>query len=600
MIILDYETTETVYSGENSTIYRARSIDAASTVILKVLKGDHPSTKRLDRFRREFDTASRIQSPKVLRFFRQEPWINTLVSVVEDFGAESLDNRLRQGPVLLRESLTTAIGICQSLSAIHDAGYIHNDINPANVLCNRPALRAFGKKGSGTVAGTAQRVLRTTVPDPFFPNALIIKLAGFSLSLPLGRILAAPQASGVLEGSLPYMSPEQTGRMNRPVDCRSDLYSLGVTLYELFTGHRPFASDDPLELIHCHIARRPVPPGSRSSATPEPLSDIVLKLMEKSAEDRYQSIEGVTADLMECSRQLDTYGSISPFPRARRDVSSRFQLSTKLYGRERDVVTLSRAFERVVGGAMELTLVSGQSGVGKSTLVQELYRPLAVARGRYITGKYDQYQRGVPYSALSNALNSFCDQLLCESPDAVQTWRQRIMSVVGRNGRMLIEVIPRLEHVIGPQPPLPEREPQATMNLLTQLCQDFVQVICRPEEPLVLFLDDLQWADLASLSLLQTLLASPHLRGLHLVGAYRDNEVDASHPLVLMLNELSSAGRSSATIHLDHLSHANVATLIADTLSQSVTDISALADIVFSKTHGNAFFTIEFFKALHA
>ncbi len=234
-------------------------------------------------------------------------------------------------------------------------------------------------------------------------------------------------------------------------------------------------------------------------------------------------------------------------------------MSAKLYGREHDVAILCNAFERVLAGEMAFTLVNGYSGVGKSSLVQELYRPLAVARGRYVTGKYDQYQRSVPYSAIGQALNSFCDQLLCESPEVVQTWRQRILNVVGRNGGALIEVIPRLENVIGPQPPLPEREPQAAQNLLKQLCQDFVQEICRPEEPLVLFLDDLQWADIASLSLLKTVLTNPRLRGLHLVGAYRDNEVESSHPLVLMLDELAKAGRSFATIHLDNLSYASVA-----------------------------------------
>ena len=474
-------------------IHRAKPLDGTARVVLKTLKGEHPSPQRLARFRREFETAALFQSDRILKVFRQEEFANSLVSIIEDFGADSLNNWIERAPPSLREGLTIAIGICEGLAEIHSHDVIHRHITPSNVLWNRATNE--------------------------------VKVTDFGISMPVEGTLSAPLATSVLEGTLSSMSPEQTGRMNRPVDYRSDFYSLGVTLYELFTGEKPFASEDPLEIIHCHIAQRPRPPASRRSETPEALSDIVLKLLEKNAEDRYQSIEAIKADLVECLRQLGAHGTILPFRRTNHDVSSRFQLSAKLYGRERDVAVLCDAFEAVLAGTMAFTVVKGYSGVGKSSLVQELYRPLAVARGRYITGKYDQYQRGVPYSALGQAFNSFCDQLLCESPPVVQTWRDRILKVVGRNGQALIEVIPGLVNLIGAQPPLPVREPHAAEHLSKQLCQDFVQEICRPEQPLVLFLDDLQWADIASLSLLKTVLTSTRVRGLHLVGAYRDNEV---------------------------------------------------------------------------
>jgi predicted ATPase/signal transduction histidine kinase len=568
MKILDFDTTDRLYESDDSLVFRAKAMDGTPDVILKILKGDHPPPQRLARFRREFDIASRLQSPRVLKVIRQEPFADTLVSVVEDFGADSLGTTIREGHLELRERLLIAVALCDGLADIHAQGIIHADLGPGNILWN---------SASGT-----------------------LKITDFGMALPIEQTSHVAFIPKVLEGSLSYMSPEQTGRMNRPVDYRSDFYSLGVTLYELFTGAKPFASEDPLEMIHGHIAKRPVPPAQCPSATPEALSNIVLKLLEKNAEDRYQSTDGIRADLVECLRQLDAHGTITPFPVAGHDVNSRFQLSPKLYGRERDVAVLSAAFERVLSGEMAFTLVGGWSGVGKSSLVQELYRPLAIARGRYVTGKYDQYQRSVPYSAISQALDAFCDQLLCEPPALLQAWRGRIAELAGRNGAALIEVIPRLENLLGPQPPLPERDAQAAQNILTQLFQDFVQAICRPEEPLVLFLDDLQWADRASLALLKTLLTNPRVRGLHLVGAYRDNEVASSHPLILMLDEIAKAGRSFATIHLDNLSQENVAALIAASLLSAPAEAAELAQIVYSKTQGNAFFTIEFLKALYA
>jgi predicted ATPase len=568
MIILGYETTDTLDECADSITYRARSLDKTNSVLLKILKGAPPSPNRLARFRRGIDAARLFQSDRILKVLRLEPLNNTLVAMFEDFGGNSLDYWIRQGGLSLSERLTIAIAICDALTDIHDAGVIHKDITPANIFWNR--------------------------------TTHAVKIAGFDFSSPIECTSAVPYASRSLDGTLAYLSPEQTGRMNRPLDYRSDFYTLGVTLYELFTGEKPFASANPLEMIHCHIAKRPVPPAKRPPHIPEELSDCIVKLMEKNAEDRYQSSVGIKADLVECLRQFESLGTIHSFARATQDVSTRFRLSAKLYGREGDVAILCKAFESVLTGEMAFTLVNGFSGVGKSSLVQELYRPLAVARGRYITGKYDQYQRSVPFSAVGQALSSFCDQLLCESAEVVEAWRQRILGIIGQNGAALIEVIPRLETLIGPQPALPEREARVAQNLLGKLFQDFVQMICRPEEPLVLFLDDLQWADIASLSLLKTILANRRLSGLHLVGAYRDNEVAAGDPLMLLLDELASAGLTFATIHLDNMSYETVAALVSDTLSLPVSDVSDLARIVFSKTLGNAFFTIEFLKSLYA
>lgn len=572
MNTLEFETTDKLYESARSVLYRTVETAGQPRFILKILKGEHegerPSPQSLARFRREIEISRELRSAHVITVDRLESVDGTLVAVLEDFGGDSLEACLRRERPSLREALGVSICICSGLADIHNSGIVHKNICASNVLWNQATGEA--------------------------------KLTDFGIASRLELVAGSPVAPQVLEGSLPYMSPEQTGRMNRPVDYRTDFYSLGVTLYELFTGRRPFEGDDPLEIIHGHLAKQPVAPASHEPALAGAVSDIILKLLQKNSEDRYQSAQGIRDDLIECTRQLDAHGAIGPFPLARKDVRGRFRLSPKLYGRDGEVASLLGAFERAVAGDLVFTLVKGHSGVGKSVLVQELYRPLALARGRYISGKYDQYQRSVPYSAIGRAFNTLCDQLLCETDDTLERWRQRILGAVGKNGQALIEVIPRLEDIVGPQPALPERQAQSAQNLFNQVCQDFIQAICRPEEPLVLFLDDLQWADIASLSLLRIILKNSGVRGLHLVGAYRDNEVDSSHPLLLLVDEVDKSGLTVAALHLENLTLGSVTTFTADTLSLDESEAGGLARIVYSKTQGNAFFTTEFLKALHA
>jgi len=566
------EAADKIHETEWSVVYRTRASSAGPTGILELLKGVRgrsPSPHRLARFRRTLEILATLRSPHVLAVERVESIADTVAAVFEDFAGRSLGESTGVQGRSVDETLRIAIGLCRALAEIHRAGIVHRDLKPSSVLWD-------------AASGVA-------------------RLVNFGLASGQELVPRGPQAPRVLEGTLAYMSPEQTGRTNRPVDDRSDLYALGVTLYELFTGKRPFESDDPLEIIHGHVAKPPAAPSSIVASLPLPLSDILLRLLQKDADDRYQSAEGVAADLGECLRQLELGGdaAIHPFLLASQDLAGRFRLPAHLYGREAEVELLVRSFQRVTAGELMFTLVAGHSGVGKSSLVQELYRPLAIARGRYVAGKYDQYQRGVPYSALGAALDALCDQLLCESPDVLEAWRQRILDAVGRSGQALIEVIPALERIIGPQPALPARDARAAQNLFNRVFQDFVEALCRPAEPLVLFLDDLQWADLASLAVLRTVLENPRVRGLHLVGAYRDNEVDASHPLLLLVGVAEKAGVAIAAIHVGNLSLGSVAALVGDTFSLDEPDALDLARIVHAKTDGNAFFTTEFVKALH-
>ncbi len=555
---------EQIFEGSNSEVYRMRGRPGRGPAILKVLKADGPQMRERVRFHQESVIAERVLSPYVARVYR--PVSDPVALVVEDIGGLSLAQYLVEAPPDLAEGLRIAIAIARGLRSIHAAHVAHKDISPSNVIWNRETEE--------------------------------LRIIDFGIASLLDSDLVQPEAPRDLEGNLPYMSPEQTGRMNRTIDYRTDLYSFGVTLFELFTGRLPFQSADPLEVVYCHLARPPPHPRSITPALPVALGEILLRLLAKSAEDRYQSAEGVEADLAEVLRRLSAPGEDTPFELGKEDRAIRFLIPSKLYGREEAAARLIASFERVRAGGMVLTLVSGYSGVGKTSLVHELYRPLAAARGRYTSGKFDQYQRGVPYSAIAATFNALCGQIVAEGPELRQAWSERLLARLGPGGAVLCEVLPRLAEVIGPQPPAPRVDLEAARNRFNEAFCNFLEAAARPEEPLVVFLDDLQWADFASLQLLQQVLLTRQPAGLHLVGAFRDNEVETSHPLALMLEVVSRAGRPIETIHLDNLRPADLADLVADAVSRAPAEVSPLADAIYAKTKGNAFFTIAFLRGL--
>jgi predicted ATPase len=402
-------------------------------------------------------------------------------------------------------------------------------------------------------------------------------------------------------GALVYASPEQTGRMNRVIDYRSDFYSLGVTFYELLTGNPPFRSADALELIHQHIASTPPPPAALDPKIPQSLSQLVMKLLAKTAEARYQSALGLKEDLAHCAREWAVRGRIAPFALAQRDVPDRFLVSQKLYGRELEVSALLGAFDRVCqerSAPAAMMLVAGYSGIGKTSLIQELYKPIIRARGYFISGKFDQVVRSVPFGALIQAFRGLVQQLLTESEVQLAAWRARLSKVLGTQGGVLTEVIPEIEWVIGPQPPPPALGPTEALNRFQLVLQHFVGALARHDHPLVVFLDDLQWADAATLSLLQPLLTSHEAQALFLMGAYRDNAVDASHPLLRTLGALEAAGVELQRVVLEPLQLPDLTLLIRDTLLSEVTAAEPLACLVLEKTGGNPFFVIQFLKTL--
>jgi predicted ATPase len=395
------------------------------------------------------------------------------------------------------------------------------------------------------------------------------------------------------------MAPEQTGRMNRSIDSRSDLYALGVTFYRMLTGRLPFTAADAMEWVHCHIARKPTPPAERSPAIPAPISDIVLKLLAKPAEERHQTAAGLERDLRHCLEQWEAHGRVEAFSLGECDMPDRLVIPEKLYGREPEVEALLAAFDRVVGGGQpELVLVSGYSGIGKSSVVNELHKALVPPRGLFASGKFDQLKRDIPSATLVQALQSLIRPLLSRSDAELARWREAFQEALAPNGRLIVDLVPELKLVVGELPPVPELEPQQAQSRFQLTMRRFIGVFARPEQPLALFLDDLQWLDAATLDLIEDVLTQADVRDLMLIGAYRDNEVDAAHPLARKLAAIRQAGAPVQEIRLAPLGRGDVGQLIADALHCEPARSAPLAQLVYEKTAGNPFFLIRFLYAL--
>jgi PAS domain S-box-containing protein len=483
-----------------------------------------------------------------------------------DPGGEPLDRRLGT-PMELKRFLPLAIGLSAALGQLHGHGLIHKDIKPANVLVNHTTGEVW--------------------------------LTGFGIASRLPRERKSPEPPEFIAGTLAYMAPEQTGRMNRSIDSRSDLYSLGVTLYQILTGNLPFAASDAMEWIHCHIARRAVPPSERLKDVPAVVSAIVMKLLAKTAEERYQTAAGVERDLRRCLAEWEAERRIGEFPLGQQDTPDRLLIPEKLYGRAREIETLLGAFERVVtSGTPELALVSGYSGIGKSSVVNELHKVLVPPRGLFASGKFDQYKRDIPYSTLAQAFQSLTRRLLAKSEADLAIWRAALLEALGPNGRLMIDLVPELKLIIGDQPPVPELPPQDAQRRFQLVFRRFIGVFARLEHPLALFLDDLQWLDAATLDLLEDLLTPPGVPHLMLIGACRDNEVTAAHPLKQKLEAIETAGGKVVEITLAPLAPEHLQQLISEALRSEAERALPLARLVHEKTGGNPFFANRFIASL--
>ncbi len=555
MTIPGYKIDKKLYESPTSLILRARRNSDKRAVILKILQGDPPSPKRIAWFKREYDITRTLNLPGVVQAYSQETDRGRWMMVLEDFGGDSLAQLGLAGNMTLPDFLALAVKITEIIGDIHKKNIIHKDINPTNIIFNRETGRA--------------------------------KIIDFGISAVLFRENQAFRSPLALQGTLAYISPEQTGRVNRAMDFRSDFYSLGVTFYELLTGKLPFYADDPLEAIHNTIAAHPLPVHKIKPGIPPNVSAVVQKLMAKDAEDRYQSTYGLKYDLEKCLEYSD-------FKPGLQDFTGEFHLTRKLYGRDREIQTILQTFNRVSSGAAEMILTAGSAGVGKTALIEEIYRPILEKNGYFVSGKFEQYTHSTPYSAVIQALESFLDLLLQEDSEQLAAGKERILQAVGDNGRLIVDILPRLSLIIGEQQPVPELGPGETQNRFKLVFENFVLALAHEESPLVLFIDDWQWADPASLDFLKRLVSHTSSRYLLVIGAYRDDETDAAHPALRMPEELEKTGAPVTLLSLIPLREEHIRALLEDTLGNVSEDWPGL---IYRKTRGNPFFVRQFLQS---
>ncbi len=566
MIELSRYVFETLRKDGEFALYRGRRDEELSAVLIVAPISEYPALKNIKRLEDEYSLRDELGPDWAVRPLALTRHEGRTTLVLEDSGGELLEGVLGQ-PMELSRFLRFGVGLTAALGKLHQRDLIHKDIKPANILVNS---RTFA-----------------------------VWLTGFGIASRVPRERQSPEPPEVIAGTLAYMAPEQTGRMNRSIDSRSDLYSLGITFYEMLTGVLPFKASDPMEWIHCHVARQPPSLSERLERIPESISALVMKLLAKTAEERYQTAAGVEADLRRCLAEWESLGEIETFPLGKDDVPDRLLIPEKLYGRDPECKALLAAFDRIVAsGIPELVLVSGYSGIGKSSVVNELHKAIVLPRGIFISGKFDQHRRDIPYSTFAQAFRGLVRQILSKSEGEVNQWRDAMLGAVGTNGQLVVNLIPELELLIGKQSPLPELTPQEAQNRFDAVLRRFIGAFARKEHPLALFLDDLQWMDPASLKLLEQLVTHPEIRHLLVIGAYRDNEVTADHPLTLTLDAIRRTQATLIEIVLQPLSLEDVNQVLGDALRCEAAQAKALAELLQEKTGGNPFFAIQFLGAL--
>ena len=560
-----YLLEEVIFESSRIWLWRGKRQRDGLWVLIKGSVSEQ-SAQELAEMRHEHEITRALEIDGVLKSEELVRCENGWALILENTEGLPLRKLMDSARLDLPDSLKVTVSLTGILEEVHRQGILHKMINPLNI---------FVDPASGTV-----------------------KLTGFGLATRLPRenlTTLSPQLSGEI---LPYISPEQSGRMNRVLDYRSDFYSLGATLYELFSGRVPFHSREAMEIIHAHIARQPVFPDKMAPQVPKPLSNMVMKLMAKRAEARYQSHSGLTADLLTCVGQLENQGSLSDFPLGRQDIPKELQIAPGLYGREDEIAALETALERVSQGATEMVLVSGSAGVGKTALVGEIHRSVAQKNGFFISGKFDQLRHNIPYSALIQALRGLIREVSAEGKFGMERWKSRIQAALGPSGQLMTRVIPELERMIGPQPPLPEMGALEARNRFTAVLLEFISVFCEKTHPLVIFLDDLQWVDADTLKLVERIAQDPERKPLLFLGAYRDNKMDVGHRLTISSEVIKKTGQPLQTIPLKPLNREHISQLLVHTCHRRPEDANPLAEVLVRKTGGNPFFVSQFLTLL--
>ncbi len=561
-----YHVVETLHAGPRAVVLRALRQQDGLPVICKLIGTDAANPDGLAAMRRDYLLVRRLHHPAIVEALDCAPHGAGLMIVFRDIGGAGLDRHLGGRPMSVEKFLGLAITLVDAVAAIHGGGVVHKDLNPANIVWNPADDR--------------------------------LNVIGFSIASELSQEETAAIRADAPAGTLAYIAPEQTGRLNRMVDYRADFYGLGATFYECLGGQPPFGRTDAIELIHSHIARTPAPLTTLNPAVPPVLAAIIGRMMAKDPEDRYQSTIGLRADLARCLEDWQAGGLIEPFPLGGLDVRSVLRVPQKLYGRADQQRQLENAFVRAAAGGHEILLIAGYAGIGKSMLVRELYKPVTSQHGFFIAGKFEQLKRDIPYAPWLRAFRDLMRQATAGGPDRAALWRERIVTALHPHGRVIAEVIPEVASLIGPQPPMPELGPAEAHGRFVHAFRRFVGAFAGPEHPLVIFLDDLQWADLASLKLLEGLAGDLDLRHFMIIGAYRDSEVDAAHPLSQTLSALHEADVAWDRLHLAELAEDAVTQLVADTLQTDTGRAQPLASALAAKTFGNPLFLGQYLETL--
>ena len=561
-----YSLEDVIFESERTWLWRGKRQRDGLLVLIKGAVSSQQSVQELAEIRHEHEISQALKINGVLRAEELVGCENGSVLILEYTEGLPLRKLMDTARLELPDLLKIALSLAGILEEVHRQGILHKMINPFNI---------FVDPASGTV-----------------------NLTGLGLAIRLPRENSTTLSPQLIGETLPYISPEQTGRMNRPLDYRSDFYSLGVTLYELFSGRVPFQSREAMEIIHAHIARQPVSPDKIAPHLPKPLSNMVMKLMAKRAEARYQSHSGLAADLLACVEQLENQGSLSDFPLGRYDMPKELQIAPGLYGRENEITALEAALERVSQGATEMVLISGSAGVGKTALVGEIYKSVVQKNGFFISGKFDQLRHNIPYSALIQALRGLIREVSAEDKSGMERWKSRIRAALGFNGQLMTRVIPELEPVIGPQPPLPEMGALEARNRFTAVLLELISVFCEKTHPLVIFLDDLQWVDADTLKLVESIAQDPEKKPLLFLGAYRDNKVNDGHRLTAAIDVIKKTDQPLQRIPLKPLNPENISQLLVHTCHCRPEEAKPLAEVLVRKTGGNPFFVSQFLTVL--
>jgi predicted ATPase/signal transduction histidine kinase/DNA-binding response OmpR family regulator len=572
MIVLPgYSAAEIIHESSNTLVFRGEDTSTGQKVIVKTLRAEFPPLEQLVELKNEYNILKKLSENGIKGIIRPlsiEKYKNGLALVLEDIGGVSLKDFLDNGPLEIAVFLKMAIQLADTLERIHEQNIVHKDLNSRNLIVN---------------SETGE-----------------IKISDFGIAADSSRANDGKNSPGGVKVSLHYMSPEQTGRMNRSVDYRTDFYSLGVTFYEMLTGLLPFPANDPLELFHAHLARQPLPPTELNQHIPPVISRIILKLLAKTPEERYQTAYGLKADLQACLEKLADSGEIPDFPLAQDDLNDRFQIPQNLYGRTNALDILLNGYEQVGDGARVLALVTGQPGIGKTALVRELDKPIVRQQGFFISGRFDRIRRDVPYFPLIKAFQELMRQLLVGSEAQLDNWKKKIEAALGANAIVITEVIPELEMIIGPQPPVPVLPSSETLYRFQNAFVNYVRVFTGRDHPLIIFLDDMQWADNATLNLLHILLTDSKSQYLMVVGAYRKNELEENeHPLFTASEELNKNGVIEILVELEPLTENDLTALLSDMLQSSAETVEPLARVTREKTSGNPFFVKEFLFTLN-